>query len=272
MPAPPSSAAPPVPPPTGPGPNPPAGRAGGSWTVSLGSIFGIPLLLHWSFPLLLAWVIYTGSQRGAAAPEIAVNCLLVLAVFGCVLLHECGHALAGRWYGIGTRDITLLPLGGVARLERMPATPLGEIVVALAGPAVNVAIALLIAAAFAARDGLAGVTNARIDPFAGGFAEQLMVLNVFLVVFNLIPAFPMDGGRVLRAVLTWPLGAARASLVAAYASMAIALGFVGLGLWGAGPFLVLIGVFIFLAAWATAGPRPGRARSPMSGRPGERPG
>ena len=193
-----------------------------------------------------------GSQRGSTPTEIAVHCALVLAVFGCVLLHECGHALAGRWYGIPTRDITLLPLGGVARMERMPPTPLGEIMVALAGPAVNVAIALVIAGAFVVRNGLAGVTNARIDPFAGNFAEQLMILNVFLVVFNLIPAYPMDGGRVLRAVLTWPLGPARASLAAAYASMAIALGFVGLGLWGAGPFLLLIGVFIFLAARATA--------------------
>ncbi|BAM04859.1 site-2 protease family protein [Phycisphaera mikurensis] len=222
-------------------------------TLRLGSIFGIPLLLHWSFPLLLAWVVWTGSRAGASPAEIGLSCVFVLAIFGCVLLHECGHALAARRYGISTRDITLLPIGGLARLERMPATPAGEIVVALAGPLVNVAIALVLGGFFLLRDGIAETLNVPVDPFAGGFARRLMAVNVLLVLFNLIPAFPMDGGRVLRAVLSLRLGPARASLYAAYVSMTLAAGFAAWGLLGGGgPFLLLIGVFIFIAARATA--------------------
>src|SRR4051812_1521465 len=171
-----------------------------SW--KLGRAAGIDVYLHPTFLLILA---YAAAQGGA------IGSLLVLCAFGCVLLHELGHALMARRYGIETEDITLYPIGGVARLRRMPRSPGAELAIALAGPAVNVGIALALAAAW-----LLGLFG---DPAGGSviglFAVNLGVVNVVLALFNLIPAFPMDGGRVLRALLSGWLGRARATFVAA---------------------------------------------------------
>src|SRR5688572_11364234 len=174
------------------------------WAWCVGSITGLGLYIHATLLLLLAWVAIGEYQSSGSAGAALNGVLFVLAVFATVVLHECGHALAARRYGIHTRDITLLPIGGIARLERMPREPRQELLIALAGPAVNFALAVPLYAALA-------VTGApeRLTDLAGGtesitptsMLRQLFAINLWLAVFNLIPAFPMDGGRALRALL-----------------------------------------------------------------------
>ena len=216
-----------------------------SWSWRIGRIAGIDVYIHFTFFLLLAWV--GGSyylESGQIAQAIA-GVAFILALFGVVVLHELGHALTARRYGIATRDITLLPIGGVARLERMPDEPSQELVVALAGPAVNVVLAVLIYAILALGAEVRSVNEAvRIG---GDFLSQLFWVNVALVVFNLLPAFPMDGGRVLRALLAMRLEYVRATQVAAAIGQAMAILFVLVGLF-LNPFLVFIGLFVWLGA------------------------
>ena len=213
------------------------------WSLRIGTLFGIRVELHVTFLLLVVGLAVargfsTGDPRRAL--ETAV---LLLAVFACVLLHELGHALAARRYGIRTRDIVLLPIGGIARLERMPEKPSQEIVVALAGPAVNLALALL----------LIGVVTISHEHFAalglgGGLVDSLLAVNVFMLLFNLIPAFPMDGGRVLRALLATRLPYARATRVAAGVGQALAVVFAVWGVFNANPMLLFVALFVFMAA------------------------
>jgi Zn-dependent protease len=176
--------------------------------------------------------------------------VFVAILFVCVVLHEFGHILAAARYGIRTPDVTLLPIGGVASLERMPEKPGQEIVVALAGPAVNLVIAILLVIVLGVQldMGLIG----QLDDVQSSLIARVAAANVALFVFNLIPAFPMDGGRVLRALLTLRLGYTRATQIAAWIGQGLALVFGFLGLFG-NPLLVLIAVFIFLAASAEAG-------------------
>lgn len=215
----------------------------GSW--KLGEVAGIGVFVHWSFlilPILIAWPALASGAVAAAVSSV----MFVLAVFGCVALHELGHALAARRYGIDTQDITLLPIGGLARLERMPRKPIQELVIALAGPAVNVAIAAAIFAGLHLAGGLRAMlfsTNIVASPFL----VQLMLANVALVVFNLLPAFPMDGGRVLRSLLAMRLPYLRATEIAAGIGQALAvvLGIIGFTTNG---MLMLVALFVFLAA------------------------
>lgn len=215
------------------------------WSYRLGKVAGIDVNIHVTFTLLIAWVLLThwlaGQTLGAAVNGLA----FVIAIFGCVLLHELGHALAARRFGIGTRDITLLPIGGVARLERMPEKPLQELWVALAGPAVNVVIAVVLYVWLVMTNQL--VPLSQLGVVAGPFIERLLVVNMLLVAFNMIPAFPMDGGRCVRALLALRLEYAQATRIAAGVGQVIAVGFAVLGLFS-NPFLLLIGVFVWLGA------------------------
>ncbi|MEK6247597.1 MAG: site-2 protease family protein, partial [Planctomycetales bacterium] len=178
---------------------------------------------------------------------IAAGIMFVIAVFGCILLHELGHALMARRFGVGTRDITLLPIGGVARLERMPKRPSQEVAVALAGPAVNVVIAVLLF-------GLLLISGGNWQVFAAGVTEDsllvaLIWVNLLLVAFNLLPAFPMDGGRVFRALLATRLSYLRATEIASGIGQAMAIVFGMIGLYQGG-MLIVLAVFVFLAARA----------------------
>ena len=221
------------------------------WSWRVGSIAGIALYIHATFLLLLAWVAIDAYQSGQSVSAALSGVIFVLAVFATVVLHELGHALTARRYGIRTRDITLLPIGGVARLERMPREPTQELLVALAGPAVNVAIAILLFGALRATGGVPSMDTAALTAgfFQRDFFARLLAVNVWLVLFNLIPAFPMDGGRVLRALLAMRFGYARATATAARVGRFFALVFGVLGLFVLKePMLVFIALFVWLGA------------------------
>jgi Zn-dependent protease/CBS domain-containing protein len=224
----------------------------GSWRI--GRLFGIEVRIHWTFLLLVGWVLYSRLGDGATLPAALLTLGFVFAVFGCVVLHECGHALAARRYGIGTKDITLLPIGGLARLDRLQEEPGREFVVAIAGPLVNVGIAAVIALGLWIGPGFGGLNamaeGSAADPLAGHFIESLLAVNLFLVAFNLLPAFPMDGGRVLRAILAMRLDHVRATRIAASVGRFMAIGFAILGLLAGNPFLLFIALFVFLGATA----------------------
>jgi len=217
------------------------------WSWKLGRVAGIDVHMHGTFLILLVWVGVSHYLQRHRLADAGAGILFILALFAVVVLHELGHALTARRFGIRTRDITLLPIGGVARMERMPDDPRQEILVALAGPAVNLALAALLSSVMtptAWRD---------VDWVGGGdFLSRLVWVNVSLAVFNLIPAFPMDGGRVLRAALALRMDHVRATRVAARIGQgaALALGLVGLF---ANPFLVLVALFVWVGAAAEAG-------------------
>ena len=219
-----------------------------SWSFPIARLFGSEIRIHVTFLLLLAWIGVSHYRQGGA-PAAVEGLVFIVALFACVVAHEFGHALAARRYGIRTPDITLLPIGGLARLERMPERPGEEIVVALAGPAVNVVIAAVLIGIMGAQVGLGAVE--RLDSPAIGFLARLASVNVFLVLFNLIPAFPMDGGRVLRALLALKFSRIRATNIAARVGQGLAFVFGFLGLMG-NPMLLFIAIFVYLAASAEA--------------------
>ncbi|MEO3474118.1 site-2 protease family protein [Roseomonas sp. CAU 1739] len=215
-----------------------------AWSFPIGTVRGTVIRVHVTFFLLLAWIGATHAARGGIGDAVAGIAFISL-VFACVVLHELGHAAAAARYGIATPDITLLPIGGMARLDHIPEEPWREIAIALAGPAVNVAICLVLAAV------LGGIPSATegltVEDPRAGFLPRLFWVNAFLVLFNLIPAFPMDGGRVLRAALALRMPHAAATRLAAQVGqgVAILLGF--LGLFGA-PLLIFIALFVWLGA------------------------
>ena len=216
------------------------------WSWRIGRIAGIDLYIHFTFLLLVAWVAVEFYLPHRDLMEALQGLAFIAALFTIVVLHELGHALAARRYGIMTRDITLLPIGGVARLERMPDDPKQELIVALAGPAVNVVLAAGIYLGLSLGGQLTSLEQS-VSFENGRFVDQLFWVNVSLALFNLIPAFPMDGGRVLRALLAMRLEYVRATQVAARIGQGIALifGFVGLLF---NPFLVFIALFVWMGA------------------------
>ncbi len=216
------------------------------WSIRLGTLSGIGVYMHLTFLLLLAWWAYHAWSQTNDAGKTLIEVLLLLAIFGCVVLHELGHALMARRFGIRTRDITLLPIGGLARLERMPDDPKQELWVALAGPAVNVLIAAALSVWLVAADIL--VPLQRLAAPGSPLLQRLLLINIFLVVFNLIPAFPMDGGRVLRAMLATQMEYTRATQIAAVIGQGFAFLFGFIGLLSGYPLLLFIALFVWIGA------------------------
>jgi len=217
------------------------------WSITIGRIAGTAVKIHITFILFLAWIAFSAWNRGGAAAALDSTLFIVL-LFACVVLHEFGHIAAARRYGIKTPEVTLLPIGGVASLQRLPSEPAQELVVALAGPAVNLVIGLALIAALGSAH-LVDLTE--IDNPNLSLLGRLAIANLFLVVFNLIPAFPMDGGRVLHALLAMRVGAARATEIAARIGQGLAFGLGFLGLFG-NPLLLFIAIFVYIAAAAEA--------------------
>jgi Zn-dependent protease/CBS domain-containing protein len=201
--------------------------------------------MHATFLLIVAWVVLNYRSQGESLANTALGVLFVLALFACVVLHELGHALAAQHYGIKTRDITLLPIGGVARLERMPDVPIQEFWVALAGPAVTLVIAAVLYIALHLIGSFVPISD--LNMTNGSFVERLMMVNVFLLLFNILPAFPMDGGRVLRALLATRMEYTRATQIAAALGQGMALLFGFAGFFG-NPFLLFIALFVWIGA------------------------
>ena len=218
------------------------------WSLKIGSVAGTAIRIHVTFLLLLAWIFAAGYLTGG--PQAAWNGLIfIMLLFLCVLLHEFGHIFAARGFGVRTPDVILLPIGGVSRLERIPEQPSQEFLVAIAGPSVNVVITLVlvfIGGADLSAEHLAALGSANV-----GMIDRLAAVNLFLALFNLIPAFPMDGGRVLRSLLATRLGYVNATEVAAMIGqwVAFALGFLGLFF---NPLLIFVAIFVYLAASAEA--------------------
>ncbi|QQS40246.1 MAG: site-2 protease family protein [Acidobacteriota bacterium] len=235
-----------------------------SWSIRLGKLFGIDVFIHWSFWLLIIWIVYLQFSGGGGFFEALWASGFVFALFACVVFHELGHALMARRFGIGTKDITLYPIGGVASLEKMPDEPGREFLVAVSGPSVNLVIAALLWAYFS-------VTGSFPDPAMLESAERisdvpflftLFTANLIVAAFNLIPAFPMDGGRALRALLSTFLDRGLATRVAASVGQIIAIVFIFLGFYY-NPWLILIGLFVFLGAGVESAGE--RTKSELSG-------
>lgn len=217
-------------------------------SLPLGSYKNVKVYIHWTFSLLLLWIIISNFRQGMPGIDILWIIIFVLALFACVVLHEFGHALAAQKYGIQTKDIVLYPIGGVARLEKLPEDPKQELWVAIAGPLVNIGIFIVLAGVLTLTGfDLQSLEEIKIGP--NTIVLYLTSANLILALFNLIPAFPMDGGRILRALLATRLPRAKATKIAGGIGQFLAILFIFYGLFN-NPILVLIGVFIFLGAAA----------------------
>ena len=220
--------------------------------LNLGSVFGIKIKVHWTFIFLIIWIIFSELKRGGNTDSILFNIALVLAVFACVVMHELGHALTAKYFGIETKKITLLPIGGMASLERIPESPKQELLVTLAGPLVNIIIALLLYFIIPVQE-LMHLNFTETFETLSSFSIQnflfyLYIINIALVVFNIIPAFPMDGGRILRALLAIKMNRVKATQIASTIGQFIAVLFLLIGLLY-NPFLIFIALVIFLGAY-----------------------
>jgi Zn-dependent protease/predicted transcriptional regulator len=271
-------------------------------SIKLFTWLGIPVYLHWTFALLVLYITWESWSVAGSWISAAMALGLIVALFGCVLLHEYGHSLMARRYGVQTQDIVLTPIGGIARLERMPEKPIQEFWVAIAGPLVNVAIAaaLFIGAKLAlsgpywevfilsVQDHFSPITRFfgllfsadltglqtfftqeapipdtdRLSELAAAlnlsdtalfnYLPVLAIINLMLVGFNLLPIFPMDGGRVLRALLAARIGRSKATRAASMVGQVIAIGFILYAMYNfqEGYMFGLIGVFVFMTARA----------------------
>ena len=219
-----------------------------SWSLNIGRVAGTVVRVHLTFLLFLAWI-FAASYASSGATAAWDTLAFVVLLFLCVLLHEFGHIFTARAFGVATPYVTLLPIGGVAQLERIPEEPWEEFLIAIAGPMVNVVITILLV--FVGGAALQGYAATAIDNTQISLVDRLAAVNLFLALFNLIPAFPMDGGRVLRALLASRLGYVRATEISASIGqfVAFALGFIGLMY---NPILIFIAIFVYLAASSEA--------------------
>lgn len=220
--------------------------------LNLGSVFGIKIKVHWTFIFLIIWIIFSELKRGGNKASILFNIALVLAVFVCVILHELGHALTAKYFGIETKQITLLPVGGMASLERIPESPKQELLVTLAGPLVNIVIAVLLYFIIPVEELMQLNFTKTFETLSSftfvNFLFYLYIVNIALVVFNAIPAFPMDGGRILRALLAIKINRVKATQIASTIGQIIAVLFLLIGLLY-NPILIFIALVIFLGAY-----------------------
>lgn len=217
------------------------------WSLYVGKVSGIKLFLHWTFIVFLVWIVVNALRNGSSGDQLFYLIMFVLSVFACITLHEFGHALMAKRYNYKTRDITLLPIGGMARMEEIPENPSHELAVAIAGPAVNVVIAAILAPFVFSNGFVPTQINTELES-GQAFLYNLFTVNLWLALFNLIPAFPMDGGRILRAIITLITGnRLRATNIAATIGKISAVIFFILGAFF-NFFLSIIGVFIFLMA------------------------
>lgn len=221
-------------------------------SLFLGRISGIKIFIHWTFILLIGWIAFMDFSQGKNINETIWTVTFYLTLFLCVFLHELGHALAAKKYHINTKDITILPIGGLARLERIPEIPRQELWVAVAGPLVNVAIAVILYLPV-----VLGLSDSQeysiVSVTRDNFISMVLYANIILVLFNLIPAFPMDGGRILRALLAMKMNRAKATKIATGIGQVLAVGFVLLGIFNGNFMLTIIGFFIYLGARAESG-------------------
>lgn len=224
-----------------------------SWSIPIAKPFGIDVKVHLTFFIIVAWAAFQWAPLGLAGATYGA--LLVLALFFCIALHELGHAVAARFFGIPVRQIVLLPIGGVAQLDREPNRPLHELVIAAAGPAVNVVIAIALVAVLLLASAAVGVSpmgllmsSPRVSvPSA---LAWLLQANIALVLFNLIPAFPLDGGRIFRATLGFFMPWYRATRIAGTVGQALAVALGLFAIFTGQIFLTLIAVLVFASASA----------------------
>lgn len=226
----------------------PAERNGTQHAFRLANVAGIPIRIHFTFFLILFWIALRGGDWQSV--------LFMLAVFGCVVLHELGHSLVAQRFGIRVSEIVLYPIGGLARMEKLP-KPRQELWIALAGPAVNVLISGILYVALTATGRT--VVLDKLDVVGGHWMQFLLYVNLFLALFNMIPAFPMDGGRVLRAILGMSMDEYRATQIAASIGqlLAFVIGFIGL--LQPNVFLIFIAFFVFIGAGQEAAMYQGKA-------------
>lgn len=220
-------------------------------SLQIVKLFGIPVKVHWTFALLIAYIAFAAYSQGIGLPGTIMTLVLLALVFVCVVLHEYGHALTARKFGVHTRDIILSPIGGIARLENIPDKPREELLIAIAGPLVNVVIAAIIL-------GLYLVFTSELLPLftldfwrfdeAQPLGWILLKINLLLIGFNIIPAFPMDGGRVARALLSTRYDRITATKIASYMGRGLAIVFIIVSLFWGNFILTIIGIFVFLAA------------------------
>jgi len=217
----------------------------------IGSYAGIPVYIHWTFGFVLLFIVYMAVEQNLSLEAGLWFSVTYLSLFLFVILHEYGHALAGKRYGVVTRDIIISPIGGVARMEDMPDKPWKELVIAIAGPMVNVFLAIVLIALFRFVFNASWIAPEEFELVAHdlkSFLRFIIMLNIGLFLFNLIPAFPMDGGRILRALLSMKLGRIRATKIASIIGKIISVLFIGLAVWLSHATLGFIGIFIFYMA------------------------
>ncbi|HCQ28906.1 MAG TPA: site-2 protease family protein [Flavobacteriales bacterium] len=225
--------------------------------LKIGTVKGIKIQIHWSFWIIVFWIMMTYYMQSHNVKDALMGGVFVLAIFACVVLHELGHALTAMHYGIKTKSITLLPIGGLANLEKIPEKPKQEFVIAIAGPMVNILITFILyfvlqaTDMFPTQEDLKRMLQNNQKFSAQMFLFNLMAANMILALFNFIPAFPMDGGRMLRALLALKMDRVTATQIASSIGKTLAIVFIFLGFFF-DFWLVFIGLFVYLGAGAEA--------------------